>query len=60
MYAKFGGPKVESLVQYTKAEASKGTIDDPINMRDDKVYLFRYVCPIYCGCVALLQLWMLC
>jgi hypothetical protein len=40
MYGLMGGPNIEKLVQYTKDEGSKGTIDDPVNMHDDKIYLF--------------------
>lgn len=36
----FGPSAVESSVTATQAEAGNGTIDDPANLRDDKVYLF--------------------
>ena len=41
MYGLFGGPKTEKLVDYTRDEGIKGTIDNPSNMHDDKIFLFR-------------------
>lgn len=41
METYFGNPPVEALVETTRMEAAGGAIDDPANLRDDKVYLFH-------------------
>ncbi len=35
-----GGPSTSQLISYTDTQASKGAIDDPKNMEDDKIYIF--------------------
>jgi hypothetical protein len=40
MYGLLGGPKTSDLIQYTKDQASKGTIDATSNMASDKVFVF--------------------
>jgi hypothetical protein len=40
MYGLMGGPQTSTLIQYTKEQASKGTIDATSNMANDKVYVF--------------------
>ncbi|CAE7565345.1 unnamed protein product, partial [Symbiodinium microadriaticum] len=40
MYGLMGGPKIDTLVSYTKDQAVKGSIDSPDNLADDKVFVF--------------------
>jgi len=40
MYALMGGPQTSKLITYTSQQAAAGTIDNPSNLADDKVFLF--------------------
>lgn len=35
-----GGPDTERLISLTNSDFSKGYIDNPINIKDDKIYIF--------------------
>lgn len=37
----FGNPNINTLVTFTRMQASQRTIDDPANLQNDKVYLFH-------------------
>ena len=40
MATSLGGPETQTLIALTKTDASLGYIDDPANLRSDRVYLF--------------------
>jgi hypothetical protein len=40
MYGLMGGPQINTLISYTKNEATLGNIDATENMADDKVFVF--------------------
>merc|ERR1719487_141001 len=40
MYYMMGGPDTDKLISYTNNQAAARTIDDPANLRDDKVFIY--------------------
>mmetsp|Transcript_128875 Transcript_128875/g.252422 ORF Transcript_128875/g.252422 Transcript_128875/m.252422 type:complete len:339 (+) Transcript_128875:3-1019(+) len=40
MYYLMGGPDTDRLISYTNEQAAKKTIDDPVNMKDDKIFIY--------------------
>jgi predicted esterase len=40
MYYLMGGPDTDKLISYTNDQAAKKTIDDPANMKDDKIFIY--------------------
>lgn len=40
MYYLMGGPATDKLISYTKDQAAKKTIDDPSNLKDDKIFIY--------------------
>ena len=40
MYYLMGGPDTEKLISYTNDQFAKGTIDDPANLKDDKIFIY--------------------
>jgi hypothetical protein len=40
MYYLMGGPDTDKLISYTNDQATKKTIDDPANLKDDKIFIY--------------------
>jgi hypothetical protein len=52
MAGTLGGPNIELLVDLTYNDAERNYIDDPSNLKDDRVFVYSGMfCPPYYGLV---------
>ena len=40
MYYLMGGPDLDKSITFTNTQAAKGAIDDPSNLKDDKIFIY--------------------